>query len=270
MDSDKKLDFLMSQNEGQFLGFKSSVSTGLDREMVAFANSGGGSILIGVDNNRNVIGVSDASTQISRLESIARNCDPSVIISVDVHGRDNSDIIMVEIPEGADRPYSCSSGFYLRSGASTQKMKRDEIIEFLYSTGQVKYEEKLCTSFRYPRDFDGDTFRQFLVMANISPSELSTEDMLLNLGVAIKKGDELIFNNAGVLFFAREPVRFLRHAVVDCVLFSGADRVDILDRKELKGSLIENVKQALIFLNQHLSVKYKIDGLIRKEILEIP
>jgi ATP-dependent DNA helicase RecG len=90
------------------------------------------------------------------------------------------------------------------------------------------------------------------------------------MGVAVRKDSRLVFNNAGVLFFGREPTRFLRHAVVDCLLFQGTKKLDVLDRKELKGNLMENVKQAMIFLQQHLSLRYEIKGLHRKEILEIP
>ena len=49
-----------------------------------------------------------------------------------------------------------------RSGATTQKMTRDEIVEFIHSVGQVKYEEKLCPDFKYPEDFDQESFKYFL------------------------------------------------------------------------------------------------------------
>lgn len=93
---------------------------------------------------------------------------------------------------------------------------------------------------------------------------------MINLGVAEHDGKDLVFNNAGVLFFAEEPTKFLRHAVVDCILFKGKEKLDILDRKEFKDPLFINVKKALVFLQQHLSLRYEIEGLRRKEILEIP
>ena len=62
----------------------------------------------------------------------------------------------------------------------------------------------------------------------------------------------------------------MRHATVDCVLFRGTDKVNILDRNELKGNLMENVRQAMVFLNRNLSLRYEIKGLFRDEILEIP
>ncbi len=191
MGSEKSLDMMLSQPEGQFIEYKRSVSSSINREMVAFANSGGGHILVGMDNDRKVVGVSNINSQISKLESIARGCDPPVPLKI-------------------------------------------------------------------------------LDSAGVSSTGMSTEDVLVNLGVAKQHDERLLFTNTGVLFFAREPIRFLRHATVDCVLLAGTDKVDILDRKELKGNLMENVKQAMLFLKMHLPLKYEITGLKRKEILEIP
>jgi ATP-dependent DNA helicase RecG len=270
MGFEKRLNMMLSQPEGQFIEFKRSVSNHLNREMVAFANSGGGHIIVGIDNDRKVVGISNINSLISRLESIARGCDPPVPLKITAHTRNGKEILLVEIPDGEDKPYSCASGFYLRSGATTQKMTRDEIVEFLYSVGQVRWDEKPCMDFYYPDDFDEKAFRYFLDSAGVSSTGMSIEDILVNIGVAKQHDERLIFTNTGVLFFAREPIRFLRHATVDCVLLAGTDKVHILDRKELKGNLMENVKQAMIFLKMHLPLKYEITGLKRKEILEIP
>jgi ATP-dependent DNA helicase RecG len=270
MNFDKKLDLILSQAEGQFIEFKSSVSASFNREIVAFSNSGGGHIIVGVDNEGKIVGISDINNQISMLESIARNCDPPVPLRISSHTRDGKGILIVEVPDGEDKPYSCSSVFFLRSSASTQKMTRNEIVEFLYSVGQVRWDEKACRDFRYPDDFDEEAFRYFLDSAKISSLGMSTEDLLMNIGLAEHHEERLIFNNTGVLFFANEPIRFLRHAVVDCMLLAGTEKVDILDRKELKGNLMENVKQAMIFLKRYLPLRYEIKGLKRKEILEIP
>lgn len=79
-----------------------------------------------------------------------------------------------------------------------------------------------------------------------------------------------MFNNAGVLFFARSPIKFIRHARVTCLLLAGIDKVNILDRKDLEENIFANVEQAMIFLKRHLSLRYKIEKLKREEILELP
>ena len=266
----EKLLLILSQPEGQFTEFKESTSKSISRELVGFSNSGGGCIVIGVNDKGEIVGISDINEEKSKIETIARNCDPSISVKISSHKEEGKIILLIEVPEGKDKPYSCSSGFFLRSGANTQKMKRDEIIDFIYSTGQINYEEKICKKFDYPEDFDEDAFEDFIHMADISKGRLSNEDILTNLGVAEQNGKNLVFNNAGVLFFAKEPTKFLRHAVVDCILFKGKEKLDILDRKEFKDPLFINVQKVLVFLQQHLSLRYEIEGLRRKEILEIP
>lgn len=51
MDSEKSLRLMLSHPEGQFVELKRSVSSSVDREIVAFANSGGGHIIVGVDSD---------------------------------------------------------------------------------------------------------------------------------------------------------------------------------------------------------------------------
>lgn len=267
---DKDIGFIISQPEGQYVDFRVCASASMAKDVVAFANTGGGTIVVGVGDNRERIGVSDVNRQISQIETIARNCDPSVLVKIDVIELQGKTFLITEVPDSTDKPHSCSDGFFLRSGANSQKMTRNEVVEFLYSTGQVKWDEKPCSKFQYPHDFDENAFRFFIDTAGISAAGMTTEDILINIGVAQRAEGRLVLNNAGVLFFAREPIRFQKHAVVDCLLFQGTDKVDIMDRKEQKGNLMENVKQAIIFLKQHLSVRYEIKGLKRKELLEIP
>jgi len=162
MPQKPKIKWLLSQPEGQFIEFKTAISASLSKELAAFANSGGGAILLGVDDKGAVKGITNPNRQISVIESYARNLDPALPVKVKLHKIEDKEILLIEIPDGKDKPYSCSEGFYLRSGASTQKMKRDEIIEFLYASGRVKFEQKICSQFTYPGDFDEQAYRYFV------------------------------------------------------------------------------------------------------------
>jgi ATP-dependent DNA helicase RecG len=79
-------------------------------------------------------------------------------------------------------------------------------------------------------------------------------------------------NQAGVLFLAKEPNLRLFHVSVVCALFKGTGKAYILDRKELTGSVLENVEDALLFLKKHLQLRWEItsESTRRKEILELP
>lgn len=268
----KKAEFglLLEMGEGQQLEFKESISSSLSREFVAFANAEGGRVVIGVDDHNRVVGITPGNRLASQVEDFARNCDPSIKIKIHQEKHDGKYVLIVEVPEGEHKPYSCGDGYFLRVGANSQKMKRDELLAFVRRVQPFYFDEQLCDAFKYPKDFDADAFRKFLDRAEITSSGLSRDDILCNLGVAVRKGKRLLFNNAGVLFFAKNPTRFIRQALVTCLLLAGKDKVHILDRKDMDGNLPDIVEQTMIFLKRHLSLRYKIEKLKREEILELP
>ena len=117
------LKAVLELGEGQFIEFKKSLDKTFSKEIVAFANASGGVIYLGISDIGEKISVSITNKMKSQIQDIAYNCDPSIIISLT--GIDN--ILAVEIKEGNNKPYSCSAGFFMRMGANSQKMNRNEI-----------------------------------------------------------------------------------------------------------------------------------------------
>ncbi|NNM53263.1 MAG: hypothetical protein HKM05_00890 [Spirochaetales bacterium] len=108
-------------------------------------------------------------------------------------------------------------------------------------------------------------------MARLSPRE-DLLSLLFNLGAGEYRNEDFYLNNAGCLFFSKEPsVRFIHTGVV-CGLYKGTGKTTILDRKEFNGTLTENVDASLLFLKQHLKLRFEITGVDarRREKLEIP
>jgi len=77
-------------------------------------------------------------------------------------------LMVVEVREGTDKPYRCSTGFYNRTGPNAQKMNRDEIVEFVKAEGKVRFDELIKRDFS-TADFDEVKFRNFLKLSSISP-----------------------------------------------------------------------------------------------------
>src|SRR3989338_5919971 len=125
--NEKEFEFLLGQGEGFKLEFKSNFdSKNIGKEIVAFANSEGGRIFIGVNDKNKVVGVEITNKLKSEIQDIARNCDPSVKVELEII--DN--ILIVNVDEGLNKPYRCSAGFFLREGSNSQKLSTDEIREF--------------------------------------------------------------------------------------------------------------------------------------------
>ena len=196
------IDILVQQGEGTTLEFKESLSASFARELVALANTTGGRILLGVSDDGVVKGVKDTNALRARIQDIARNCDPPVKVLVKPVG----DVLAVEVRESNAKPVQCSEGFFWRQGAVTQKMSREEIRDFFRTEGVIRFDLSPCPRFDYPEDFDGDKFDAWLRLSGITAGR-SVEDVLVNIEVAERTGDRLLFRNAGVLFLFGDELR---------------------------------------------------------------
>lgn len=254
-----ELQLILQEGEGYKVEFKEALSN-IDRELVAFANSSGGRILLGVTDDGVIKGVPVTNDFKSRIQDIANNCRPKIKIAIDRV----EDVLIITVREGEDKPCECSSGFYKRIGSNSQKMTRNEIIDFFKSEGKVRFDELTEPKFVYPRDFDKNKLRAFLQLAELTKVG-DAERLLTGLGVAEKQEGRLYFNNAGVLFLAKEPQRFVPWSVYTVALFKDEAGVDIIDRKEVGGSLFEIVEEVMKFVRLYSKVAYRFTGRPRRE-----
>jgi ATP-dependent DNA helicase RecG len=259
------LDILLQEGEGVMLEYKESLSSSFARELVAFANTAGGKILLGVRDDGSVKGIADTNESRARIQNIARNCDPPVKIVQQHIG----DVTVITVRESDVKPVQCSEGFFWRLGSVSQKLSREEIRELFQQVGAIRFDLSICPLFRYPDDFDADKFNYWLQKSTISRTG-SVEDILVNIEAAERSGGKLLFRNAGVIFFAREPRRFFNQAYVTCLLFKGTSKVHVLDRKDFDGGIVTDIEDSLRFIERNTRTAYKIEKLQREEITEYP
>lgn len=260
-----ELEVICRNGEGQYVEFKRNLNSDLSRELVAFANAEGGRIFIGVDDGGKVVGAEISNEIRSRVEVMARDCDPAVAIRLEVCGN----VLIVNVPEGKDKPYRSSNGFYLRTGASSVKLTTQEILEFGQNEGRIKFDDISVSGMNLVNELDENALKRFNLLSGISAIVDSTQ-ILENLGVLTVSKGSTVLNNAGALFFSKQPTRHLPHAIISCVLFKGIMKNYVIDRKVLEFDLLTNIDQAVAFLERNLRLAYEIKDIRRKEILEIP
>ena len=260
------LEILLQRGEGTTLEFKESLSsTSFARELVALANTIGGRILLGVRDDGTVTGVKDSNVLRARVQDIARNCDPPVKVLAEPVG----EVFVVHVRESDAKPVQCSDGFFWRQGAVTQKLGREEIRDFFRTEGVIRFDLSPCPRFSYPEDFDHDKFDAWLGQSGITGGT-PVDDVLVNIEVAERAGDRLLFRNAGVLFFARNVRRFFPEAYITCLLGRGTDKVHILDRKDFDGGIVADIEDAMRFIERNTRTAYRIEGLRREDVPEYP
>ncbi|MDR0948723.1 MAG: putative DNA binding domain-containing protein [Lachnospiraceae bacterium] len=262
----RDFDIILSEGESYTVEFKESADKTLPSEVCAFANASGGRIFIGVSDDNRAVGTDTSNAARSRIQDTVNQIEPHLMVDVAVY--DN--IIVITVPEGSSKPYSCAKGFYLRSGPNSQKLSRGEIVAFFQSEGQIRYDTIVRSECPINKLFDEEAYNRYLENAQISPV-LNKESILLNLNCAADIDGKLCFTNAGALFFRKNDVDVMyRHAGVVCALYKGSDKAYIIDAKEYNDDVISNIDNAIKFLKSNLHVHYEIEDIQRKNVLEIP
>jgi len=253
---------LIKTGEGYHLEFKESLDKSFTEEVCAFANASGGKILLGIADDGKSSRIKTDNVLLSRIQDHIKQIEPHLEIQTSV--LDN--IVVIDIPEGKDKPYGCSRGFFLRIGPNSQKLTRNEIVSFFQKEGRIRFDELENAKAVFSRDFDVSAFNNFLQLTSITPS-IDKNFLLANLDCVSENGQ---MTNAGVLFFSKSTEFLLLQATVTCVLYKGIEKIHVLDRKDFSGNIIDNIENAVMFVLRHTNLEYKIEKLRREEIPEIP
>ncbi len=151
-------------------------------------------------------------------------------------------------------------------GANSQKLTRNEIINFFKSEGRVRFDELINKKANFEEDFNDRAFKRFLQKAKITPT-IDKDKLLINLDCCDDTGR---LTNAGVMFFARNIEFLIPYGVVTCALYKGTEKVFILDKKDFDDNILENIDNAVSFVQRHINLEFKIEHIQREEIPEIP
>jgi ATP-dependent DNA helicase RecG len=252
---------LIKSGEGLTLEFKEDISSTLGKEICAFANAKGGRIILGIKDNGETKGIKTSNQLKSQIQSYARNIDPAFSVNIENVG----DLIVIHVPEGDKKPYSANGQFFLRVGANSQQLNRDEVREFFQKENQILFDSKPNTDFDIKKDFNENKFAHFLKLAKLS-DKLNKKKLLKNLFL-LDKNDSV--KNAGVLFFCHRITKFFYGAIITCVLYKGTSKTEILDKKEFNADILSNYDNAFLYLISKLNTNYIIKR-ERTEKLELP
>ena len=268
--SSKNLKFILEKGEDYKTEFKENVDKNLDKEIIAFANSSGGHIYIGITDEGKVKGINITNRLKSQIQDIANNCDSKVDISFQEIKKEK--VLIVEVKDSRDKPHKCSSGFYIRSGSSSPKLTRDEIRNFMEEEGILRFDSLPCKKFLYKEHFDKEKLFYFLDKSKMKYSRRDYLQLLENLEVAKRQASKIIFNNAGALFFSKNLKKIFFQTEIICGLFKGTEKVHVLNNENYNIDLIGNIEGAMEFLWKSLRARHELIPRTarRIDVLEIP
>lgn len=128
----------IQQGESTTLEFKQQLPQGeqLAKTLIAFANTSGGKLIMGVNDDRKIVGIKrDEFELMEQITSIAQeNCLPTLLLSISLETLENKTLVIVQVHRGSQLPYYLKSkgrerGTYVRIGASNRPASLDMIHE---------------------------------------------------------------------------------------------------------------------------------------------
>ena len=259
--NDVALSNLTALGEGFTVEFKRSLPSNLGAEICAFANATGGVILLGVTDDGEIVGIGNHNKLKSQVQTTARSADPPIAVEVE----SLRNVLGVTVPEQHGKPYSFGGRFYIREGANCQQMARDEIREFFYKEGLIRFDQTLCRRFDLRRDLTPDVWSRFAARARV-PHSMEPLTALENLHL-VRDGQ---MTYAGAWLLADDITRYSLSAGVTCALLRGVTKTHILDLKNFTGDLYSIYEDTIAYAEAKLNTALIPHIRGRDERLELP
>jgi ATP-dependent DNA helicase RecG len=238
------------------------------KTIIAFSNTSGGKLVIGVNDKRKVVGVNDAvifEMQDKIASIIADNCSPDIlpeIYSVNIEGKL---VLVIEVVRGNLKPYFLkrqgkSDGTYIRLGATNRAANHETIAELERQKRNVSFDEEIC----YDMAFSNLDITPLLKKFEDVEKTIDYEK-LKNLKLIKTESDEEYPTNALMIILGLFP-----HCTIKCARFKGNTMSVFTDKKEYEGDIFSILENTQSFVLNHINLKGEIKGLQRTDTYEIP
>lgn len=261
------------ERESKTLEFKESLPKfpALIKTCVAFANTAGGQIIIGVENStRRVIGASDHDRE--RLyeafpNSLFDATNNGLLAYIYERNFNEHSILIIEILLNPKRPCfvkqeGIPKGVYLRVGASTRRAQEAHIEELMRESKNQHFDEEPT---KVKLEDLSKTRLQQCYGTSFSHKKLESDSVIVPSYMRTQQYNATI---SGVLMFYDEPDRYIPEAIVICTQFSGVAGRDIVQTRELTGPIPELIESSTTLLEHWLQRNYQLEGV--KLVGEIP
>ena len=247
--------------ESENTEFKAKLSDEIYKEVIAFANTDGGTIYIGVDDKGNVIGLENVDDSYTRLTNGIRDAiQPDVTMFIRYVLQENK-VIRIEVGEGSYKPYYLKSkglkpnGVYVRQGASSAPASQELIRKMIKDTDGDQFEDMRTMEQELTFEEAANAFKHYGV-------EFS-EDKFITLGLRNLHDDH--YTNLALLLSDQ-----CKHTVKVAV-FADEDKTIFKDAKEFEGSIfrqLDDTYSYLLLCNRTMSTFQGLNRIEKKDYPE--
>lgn len=252
----------MQMKESPTVEFKRELTDAVKREIIAFANTQGGELYIGIEDDGTVIGLNNAHKTLEAVSSMLHDSiKPDILVHthLSVETLEEKEVVKIVVSLGTRRPYHLkskgmkSSGVFIRYGTSVTNASEENIRQMIM--------ESDGTNFETARSLQQElTFHEATAIFEKQGLKLGTEQQR-TLGFLTVDG---YYTNLGLLFSDQ-----CEHSI-KCARYLGNDKLDFQDRKEFKGSILTQVEEVFEYLTLYNAKSAHFEGLQRVEQESFP
>jgi predicted HTH transcriptional regulator len=264
---------LLRSPEGKTLEFKRDLSSpdGALKTIVAFANTSGGTLLVGVeDRSGRVRGVSEPLDLEERLASlISDHIAPRLVPEIEILPWRRIHVVAVEVHPSASRPHYLKAGgpdegVYVRVGSTNRRADR-ELVEELrrFVRGQAFDEQPMPELDADALDFRAAS-ESFAAVRKLTRPDLETLHLLT------EHQGRKVPTVGGLLLFGTDRRRHFPDAWIQAGRFRGSDKSLITDGLEIRSLPVRAVEEAIAFVEKHSLHGVRIGRVRREERWNLP
>ena len=243
--------------------------------LVAFANTDGGDVLLGVDDAGATLGVDDVDSAAQRVDSVAyNNCSPPITVLQQTVATETGTVLVVRVPRGEGRPYRTNRGvYYTRTASGRRHASREELLRLFQADARAFYDETPVQR-SVAADLDDEAADEMLAAIReqgqgLAIAGLPQQRLLANWGLLVESTGCLTV--AGTLLLGAAPQRFLPHAYISALRIPGTEiATPPMDQKRIDGRAFDILVDAERFLEFHLLRQHRIRGMEPEVVPELP
>jgi predicted HTH transcriptional regulator len=264
---------LLGRREGKTLEFKRDLSSpeGVLKAVVAFANTSGGTILLGVEDGTNKVrGIRDVLAEEERLANlISDSITPKLVPTIEVLPWRKTQVLAVEVHPSSSRPHHLNrlgpeAGVLVRVG-STNRRADEFLIDDMRRYSRVSsFDEQPMP------DLNSEVIDFRVASEYFKPFRKLTKEGMETLRLTVRYQGRVVPTIGGVLLFGKERFQHFPDAWIQAGRFAGTDRRRILDSTEVRTYLPGAAEEAIAFLHKHMKREAVIGAVKRTDRWTFP
>lgn len=248
--------------ENKTIEFKREYVEDIKNTIVAFANCDGGTLYIGVEDDGTVCGVDNVDNTMLRVTNAIRDAvRPDITMFVECRNdvMDGKSIVCVRVQRGTARPYYLygkgirPEGVYVRQGASTVPATDAAILNMIKETSGDSYEAARSLDQHLTFNKAIDFFEKRKI--EFEKAQMRTLHLI---------GEDEMYTNLAFLL-SEQCTHMIKLAV-----FEGSRKSVFKDRRELSGSLLEQMEEAFNYIDRYNRTRAEFSGLDRLDMRDYP